>query len=118
MKSHETMTLDECREELAGYAGFYRITKDYFAKVPPADFRGNTERYPNPVHATLDAIAAAMPEGWIVSVNQWRRPLRWTTCGTTIVNEVLSTAASEANTEILARARLCVACWRASKETP
>lgn len=119
MKNHNDMTLNECREELAGFAGFHRITKDYFARVPLADFRGNTERFPNPIPPTLDAIASAMPEGWRVFIGHydqgWNVHARKGNDASATVDGTMEVGIDDnySDTEILARARLAVACHRA-----
>ena len=102
MKNHETMTLEECYEAL----------------VEMGVCRRQDRRF-HPRDVTLDAIAAAMPEGWIQHIVQSHRPewaFEWGAVA--FRNDDQRRCESHADTEILARARLAVACWRASKETP
>lgn len=108
-KNLNEMTLDECREELG--------------RLPHLSVQGNPPRISN----TLDAIAGAMPDGWAVSIENTRdfskREVVWVweahgtrrsavgtrgCCGANVRD-------ATADTEILARARLAVACWRATK---
>lgn len=115
MKNHETMTLEELRGELAATRGWTR-TRDGFWVHPNDDDKeamsqrsGVLPRNNHPVPPTLDSIAAAMPEGWTIVVVQ--TPGEWQASS-------LNGCLCRADTEILARARLAVACRRASKETP
>lgn len=120
MKSHNDMTLDECRNELADRAGHNDIgSPGTIAFVHRSDVTRLIQAHPIP--ATLDAIAGAMPEGWWLTLCHEPR-----TDGTSVwITSASDThedggvgfngVESRSDTEILARARLAVACWRAQK---
>lgn len=106
------MTLDQCRDWLA---------EDDNPKLKPSGvpgfMRGRWEHHDlvlHPIDATLDAIAAAMPEGWNVDMTI-RTGLvtagAWETDHPRQLVHITS-----ATSELLARARLAVACRMADKE--
>lgn len=120
MKDHNEMTLGECRDEIALLQGwrFDPTAISHIDSITMSDVLGVWSRgdtilaNPNnhPIEPTLDDAAAAMPKGWTVTIVQ--TPFIWQ----------VSTPAglySKADTELLARMRLAVACLRADrKEQP
>jgi len=129
----ETMTLDECRDWVALQSQNYRVTRGG-AKGPrdePVDLleeklnevdwfvvQGEEGWPEHPIKPTLDAAAAAMPEGWEYEIHNRN------------VGGVVSCRAigplghwdkaskASGDTELLARWRLVVACMMAEKESP
>jgi hypothetical protein len=129
MKPVQDMTLDECRDEIAESMGW----------APPGDYTNGEDAtyigywhrpedpddyFPtsfHPVESHLDSIAASLPPGcrWgrigsrIAYSPEWRSEV-------TFQNDKYEMArvdeSGEADTEILARARCCVAAWRKYKE--
>lgn len=94
MKNHNEMTLAECCEEM---------------KVPHCDCCDD--------HVTLDSIAACMPEGWAWEAGHYRKD-QCVLAEAWRPNAHLATCIeASADTEILARARLAVACHRAIRTT-
>lgn len=140
MKNHNEMTLEECRDEIAEGMGLVKqrcenntglgcpIYYAWFHKDGrPYDTYFNRD---GPVPFTLDAAAAAMPEGWQMQNIGWHvhgqaepKVCAFATKGDwreTVVNGVEDKsrrALGEAPTELLARMRLAVACLRANTTT-
>lgn len=118
-KHHEKMSLDECYETLAEMGACRRQSRQF-----------------HPKDVTLDAVAACLPDGWRLygGVSQyaegWMTEAAPASCWD--VDDVREFDKSEVvalrcqrlrqrawgDTEILARARLAVACWRATVEVP
>jgi hypothetical protein len=112
----QDMTLDECRDEIAVAMGWVR---DRPSVCATGSWRGPDNAWmhglDHPVPATIDSIAANLPPGWfwwlircdddgVVQCRVWSKEK----------SAVMQTAC--ADTEILARARCCVAAWRKYKE--
>jgi hypothetical protein len=120
MKPVEQMTLDECRDELARAKGWEQIGHFWYGhgrvvSAPDAAIRAvQIPSSPDhPIPATLDAIAQAMPEGFRLEVGHaYGGQSGWYALG----NRTSKNWVGRADTELLARARLACACWRASKE--
>lgn len=92
-KSVEEMTLEEVQREIAS-----------IRERTCTDENCDDNHWPL---ATLDTVAALMPEGWIVSLNQWRRPVPWTALATSKEhNGICDVVKSSGDTELLARFRL------------
>lgn len=109
--NYHTATLSECCQWLAVAIEHRRLNslgskvthEDYYRDVPP-------------LKPTLDAIAAAMPEGWTWKVEAIN--------GTRVVAKAWPPDGSfkrsqecDADIELLARARLDVACHMAEEKT-
>lgn len=119
-----TMTLDECRDWLAkddGWAWVSRpvqhIDMGNHRNSFTADVRfwsrgdvKNIQSHPCP--PTIDAIAACMPDGWDLEIVCLSDDKKWHTVGTHAPDEWYEVSA---DSEILARARLAVACRMAAK---
>ena len=123
-----TMTLDECRDWLAGDDGWSWVSRPVqhidmgnHRNSFTADVRfwsrgdvKNIQSHPCP--PTIDAIAACMPEGWYWWINHCAI-FGVETYVTKAVQKSapLLRAESQAESELLARARLAVACRMAAK---
>ena len=109
-----TMTLDEAREWLAKNSGPWSLRNGRWYH---RDWHksGSGQRH-HPIPPTLDAIAACMPEGWYWWINHCAL-FGVETYVTKAVQKSapLLRAESQAESEILARARLAVACRMAAK---
>lgn len=114
-----TATLAECCDWLAVAIEQRRLDslgssvthEDYYRDVPP-------------LKPTLDTIAAAMPEGWSIKVVSHRSNCQATGWPSKLdrlpsVHSPYNTHVKfvEADTELLARARLAVACHMAEEKT-
>jgi len=121
------MTLDECRHAIAIFAGWHRTEdrhawSDGIERTTVVWTRGvetihGTDTEP-PIPPTLDAIAGAMPEGWLFCVDNLGHPNgAWRAHGWHHDDErgPHDSIFFEADTEIHARARLAVSCCRAQK---
>lgn len=125
-----TMTLDECRDWLAERKGWYKITTVVHSvdlenhrnssieevQAWKRSICGDSDvQFEHPIPPTLDAIAACMPEGWSIQINidvYEMRPFEcvaWKDVGDDGIE-------ASADSELLARARLAVACRMAGKE--
>lgn len=101
-KSVEEMTLEEVRDEIAELQGWVYDGDLWLRGENNAEVETT-----HPVPESLDTVAALMPEGWIVSLNQWRRPVPWTALATSNEHNGISDAVkSSGDTELLARFRL------------
>lgn len=127
MSDPNTMTLDECRDWLAkdeGWALDESCFEWWHENNPPQE--------DHPIPATLDAIADAFPEGWGVEIsynNWWNDPTggdnhtnecRWQAIAHQMTKDYCgpdgeTVVGDPCESEILARARLAVACRLAAK---
>jgi len=106
-----TMSVDEC----IAFVQAKQVSKrnaNYPAGTRPDCYYDE----PDTIEPTLDAAAAAMPEGWRIEMEQ-------TNAGTFVVRGRTLTDATRYRTqwgytELLARWRLVVACMMAEKESP
>jgi len=121
----DTMTLDQCRDELARMMPEqYRLDGDEWF-----DRHGGNCGTSHPIPPTLDAIVAAMPEGWRLEITVWNvdgathgaiaEACPEKVCGTGHHEDdwethKAATLRCHADTELLARARLAVKCRRAA----
>jgi hypothetical protein len=123
MKPVQDMTLDECRDEIAVAIGWVRDRPSVYAT---GSWRGPDNAWmhglDHPVPATIDSIAASLPPEY-----EWRTVARFrladgaeTGWGATVQygapDEPWYVNVRGCDTEILARARCCVAAWRKYKE--
>ncbi len=102
-----TMTVQECILFVQGQRVLERNAK-YTARTP-------VDRYyddPDPIEPTLDSAATAMPNGWMMHSLRQGVLRRWQTEAWKDGEIVAATA----DTELLARWRLVVACMMAEKE--
>jgi hypothetical protein len=125
----QDMTLDECRDQIAVAMGWMRqqTYKPTFGGNVQCEvwLRGISELQPgrtfdnyrgsHPVQDTIDSIAASLPPG-----HQWRSiesdddlPHWWLA---RVFHGTTHCCYAEADNELLARARCCVAAWRKYKE--
>lgn len=117
MKKPDEMTLEECRGELAAVRGWKLRTpgEQYTGWWVNDDWKQSpVNGASHPVPATLDAIAGCMPEGWMLIISRgavvgddWHAQADKDAPG-------YETCVGQADTEILARARLAVAAIRAT----
>ena len=132
MKPIDQLDFEECRNELAAITGWVRTKNSHGGdawrrKTSPDDPHST---WGHPFRVCLDDIAAAMPEGWLLDeISQDRyldgnKEIVWTAKAReyafddgNIVN-YREVRAGPCDTEILARARLAVACWRAQSTKP
>lgn len=122
------MTLDQCRDWLAEDDGWRTETRSV-AHVDVCNhqnsFRADVQFWfrrkddpgtrLHPFPPTIDAIAAAMPEGWKIEVESHVGKLGWIASGWLIGMEDMMWESLHADTELLARARLAVACRMAER---
>lgn len=120
----KTMTLCECRDFIARYNGYrfgkhHRVSYECWIEPdghPYVDMDGHML---HPIEATLDAAAAAMPEGWHFSSMIYRKghpegPQAEWWCESDDYKGA-ETVSATADTELLARFRLAVSCRQAQK---
>lgn len=106
----DTMTLDQCRDELARLMGWSLQQVDGYT-IEQWRWTKDDVRDPwHPVGTTLEAIAAAMPEGWGWATIRVQPESVQAEAGHRNGRVVNTTA----DTEPLARARLAVKCRRAA----
>lgn len=123
MPDPNTMTIDECRDWLIKRAGWAKITDGnsgrWFWHIPGVPTA--LDYYESPIPETLDAAAEAMPDGWSIKVVSHRGntqatawPSRLDKLPAVVTFSYDQTVKFiEANSEILARFRLAVACCMA-----
>lgn len=107
------MNLDQCRDVIAESLG-WRFAADHGQRTPQRLWvhEKYLSRHEHPIDATLDAAAAAMPEGWYWVVNFTGTIVPFLAIA---VERVPTRPQIEirADTELLARFRLAVACRQA-----
>jgi len=105
------MNLDQCRDVIAESLG-WRFAADHGQRTPQRLWvhEKYLSRHEHPIDATLDAAAAAMPERFTQSIEQYETG--WTTKAMSW-DCTVNTGVIEADTELLARFRLAVACRQA-----
>lgn len=119
MKTPDEMTVEECRDEIALDMGCKRSPHDGYIYAPIHDSR--FPQYGHPIPATLDAAAAALPEHFFWSIAKAPRLNGKAVyeANASPVHEDGGTSfeciTTDADTELLARFRLAVACRRAMK---
>lgn len=105
-KSVEEMTLEEVRDEVAMYKLWYQhpsIPTIWFNRRWPAD--RESDQWTHPIPASLDTVAALMPEGRRISrCNQRARGGWW--FESEYRNRRASAITADGDTELLARFRL------------
>lgn len=109
----DTMTLDQCQNEIAArkmIADGYKVEGGRWWR-PRADGKWDMEDSPIAIPVTLDAIAGAMPKGWDIAIEQSSLDdaVHFEASAMDMRREGPNNIkACEAETEILARARLLV----------
>ena len=113
--SPDKMTLQECCDALAEFAGFTRHEPAGGGEYWWTHESSRDPIYGHPIHPTLDSIAGALPEGWM-----WDRIFRqnngvWRAWCTP--HHMVEGEEGFGDTELLARARAAVKAWIAAKGT-
>ena len=110
------MTLDECRDFIARDEGWEFNTR-VFGCWSSAEY-GVKSQENHPVPETLDAAAAALPEGWSLVVTHDPEMFdgKWVAAAKYHSDRATTQAVDNCDTEILARFRLAVACRQSQGE--